>query len=323
MSKKRFVFNDESENSYGFIIPTTGIDISRFKKNPMMLDGHISLNSYVIGKWDDVKVDDSVLTGLPVFDTEDENASKIAGKVERGFISTCSMGVRFNRDNLKYIAGKLILEKCELYEVSIVPVPSNANSIRLYDSNTGDLMKEDEVQNLCLSIIGDSKKAVETEPSKKSNSNNTQMKIKLEAAANKIFGLQPGAEIDVAELSAKIVELDAQKKAGELKLTAIVEAQEAEKLEAINEQVEAALQAGKITADNKQKFIELGIANPELLTSTLEAIPNKKSLRDEVKNKGIADVATAEDFQKLSFEAQLEFKKTRPDQYQKIFTIKS
>lgn len=318
---KTFVFNDEQvKNSYGFIIPTAGISLDRFKKNPVMLDSHWKSNSSVLGKWVNIKREKTLLTGEPLFDSADENVTTIEGKVERGFISSCSMGVSFDRDDLKYIEGKLILEKCELYEVSIVPVPSNANSIRLYAADSGELLEESEIQELCLSI---SEGVKPKNPIKNKPNLNKNMKITLTSVAAIALGFSSTElEHDPAEISAKIVELQAAKKAVELQLSTIKTAQEAEKVTAIKSEVQLALQAGKITADKVAEFENLGIANHSLLTATLAAIPAKASLGEQVHNAGDSSVKTAEDFQKLSLDAQLAFKSEHPEVYKNLFTQK-
>jgi len=325
MSKQPFVFNDETiKNSYGFIIPTIGIRLERFKKNPIMLNSHYNSTENVLGKWEDVKKEKGLLTGMPVFDSEDESVAKIEGKVNRGFIKSCSMGVTFHREDIKVVAGKLILEKCELYEVSIVAVPSNANSIRLYAAETGELLKDEEVQKLCLSLI-DVDEVIDLSIETKNPENENMSKIKLTAAAALILGFTADTEMESAELSAKIVGLNAEKKAAELKLSAKLEAEEASKLTAINLQVDNAVTAGQITAEKKDQFVNLGIANPELLTSTLASIPVKKTFAATIKNTDgtQSEVKTAEDFQKLSLEAQLSFKLTQPEQYKELFTPKN
>lgn len=325
MPKKPFVFNDEKiKNSYGFIIPTGGISLKRFNKNPIMLNSHYNSTDHVLGKWENVVKEKGLLTGMPVFDSEDESVAKLEGKVERGFINSCSMGVTFNREDIKVVAGQLVLEKCELYEVSIVAVPSNANSIRLYAADTMEVLEDEEVQKLCLSLI-DVEGAVDLSLEAEKNKKNEDMsKIKLTAAAALILGMTADTESDSAELSAKIVALDAEKKAAELKLGAKLEAEETAKLAAINLQVDNAVKSGQIKADKKEDFVNLGIANPELLKTTLSAIPVKKSLGAEIIPSGEAgEVKTAEDFQKLSHEAQLSFKQTQPEQYKKLFTNKN
>lgn len=326
MPKQAFVFNDENvENSYGFSILTSGIGLSRFKNNPVMLDNHWNSTSNVLGKWEKVKKSKGLLTGYPVFDAEDEDAKKIKGKVDRGYIKSCSMGISFNREDLKLVGGKLILTKCELYEVSIVAIPSNANSIRLYVGDNETPLTDQEAKELCLSITD---KMPEFKNENK-NKNNTSMKIKLEAAVCTLLAVAVGTEMDQAELNAKLLALGterdtlkAEKSALELKLNAIAQKEEQAKLAAINLQVEKAVKEGRITADKKEDFVNLGISNLDLLTTTLAGIPAKASLGAQVDPAADTEVKTAEDFQKLGLEAQLAFKAKQPELYKKLFTIK-
>ena len=324
MTKKRFVFNDpKTKNSYGFMIPTEGISLKRFKANPMMLDSHYNSTSNVLGKWEDIQVEKGLLSGVPLFDTEDESVNKIAGKVERDFIKSCSMGITFRREDMQLIGGVLVLTKCELYEVSIVAVPSNANSIRLYASDTGKLMTEDEVKELTLSISTDGSTGSFGNSLENENNKNRDMKITLTAVAAVALGLGDNLEIESTELSAKIVVLESEKKASELKLSALLQVEEQKKIEAVNKQVDLAFKQGKITAEKKDEFAKLGIANPELLTATLEAIPAKQSLGTQTQTPtGGTEVKTVEEFQKLSLTAQLEFKQTNTDKYLELFTKK-
>jgi len=327
--KKTFVFNDEKEkNSYGFIIPTAGISLKRFAKNPIMLDSHNNSTSGVLGMWEDVKKENGLLTGIPLFDSEDEYAAKIARKVESNFIKSCSMGLRFRHEDMKIIAGVLVLEKCELYEVSVVAVPSNENSIRLYAAETGELLKDEEVQTLCLGLTPviepvDVSKELQLELENQKQKNEDMSKIKLTAAAAILLGFTADTELESAELSAKIVALNADKTAAELKLSARLEADEAAQLETINLQVAAAVTVGKITADKTDQFVNLGIANPELLTSTLESIPAKVSLAGKIIPVEAGEIKTVEDFQKLSQEAKLAFKAASPEEYKKLFITKN
>ena len=99
----KFILNDEAVvNSHGFRILTAGIDLTRFKLNPVMLDGHIRSNQTVIGSWKDITIEEGKLFAEPLFDMEDENAKLIAGKVERGVIKGASMGIYFSEKDLNY-----------------------------------------------------------------------------------------------------------------------------------------------------------------------------------------------------------------------------
>ena len=76
------------------------IDLTRFEKNPVMLFNHHRTcmgrrdEILPIGRWEDLKVEDGVLTGVSVFDGKDEFAVKIRDKVEGGFLCGCSVGIR-------------------------------------------------------------------------------------------------------------------------------------------------------------------------------------------------------------------------------------
>lgn len=321
---KPFVFNDETiENTYGFSILTEGIDLTRFSKNPVMLSDHWNSNSNVIGKWFDVKKDGSILSGLPDFDTEDQDTAVIAGKVERGYINACSMGIIFDREHLTVIGGKVILTKCELVEVSIVPVPSNANAVRLMHSD-GKPMEEKEIQELSLSVIPGIKN-----PELNLNIDNMK-KVFLSVATLMALGFkdQPTDGHEVADVEAKVVGLSNQvnsltQENDALKLAnkTAKEAQEAATKTRIESKVDLAITKGQIKADQKEEMVTLGVTAEKALDTMLSAIPEKQNFNAGVKTPaglGATTVATMEDFQKLSLEAQLAFKKDHPEAYQKI-----
>ena len=59
-------------NSYGFRTDVDGIDLTRFKKNPVMLYNHNPLQ--VIGRWEHITADGGKLTAEPVFDMDDTHS---------------------------------------------------------------------------------------------------------------------------------------------------------------------------------------------------------------------------------------------------------
>ncbi|MDH1881178.1 HK97 family phage prohead protease [Empedobacter sp. GD03797] len=152
--KKSYVFNDESKkNSYGFKIKTDGIDLSaRFNTNPICLNNHQNDTKNVLGKWIDVEQLQGLLVGKPEFDTEDLDGKEVVRKVNKGTIVSVSMGIFFEPEDMVYIDGELWLLKCELFEVSFVAVPSNANSVTLYNKKDGKQYTDSQVKQLTLSI---------------------------------------------------------------------------------------------------------------------------------------------------------------------------
>ncbi|WP_271783878.1 caudovirus prohead protease [Aquimarina algiphila] len=322
---KRFVLSDQSvANSYGFFIMTEGIRQDRFRANPVMLSDHLNSNCNVIGRWINIEVKDGQLTAEAEFDTVDKQANKIGGKVERDFIKGASMGILFDPSDLVYIDDQIILQSCEITEASIVPVPSNKNAIRLYNKE-GELWKEDEIKQLCLSLSGTTDPITQNLNPKNNEEHTDMKKITLSIPALMALGItNPDKDgIDASVLEGKILGLAnsvASLTAANKTLTDSIEAEQVQKA---TDMVEQALAAGKITADKKEEFLEFAKANFSLAKSTLEAIPAKTSLSAQVNTPaGTGEVKTMEEFQKLSLQQQLSFKNDNPEGYAKLLTYK-
>ena len=136
MKSKRFVLSDGSFiNSKGYRIDINGLDLTRFKSNPVMLYEHNPEN--VIGRWTDIKKENQRLTAIPEFDMEDTGTLSIAGKVERGFLNGASIGAIVKE--AQEINGVLVVTKSELFEASIVSIPADACAVRLYNENLESL----------------------------------------------------------------------------------------------------------------------------------------------------------------------------------------
>jgi len=324
MSKpKRFILNDDSvQNSYGFFILTAGGKLDRFKKNPVMLSDHINRNENVIGNWLNLEVKDGIIDAEPNFDVARPIGLEISGQVEREFIKGASMGILPNWDSMERVGDRLVLKEWELVEASIVPVPSNRNSIAIYNID-GKLMEESEIQTLCLSFS-------ENNPEIKINPENNMKKIILSVGALLALGYDnaPADGLDVAEVEAKILGLSAtnktlKEKNEKLELAAQTakEAAETAKKEAVTKKVDLAISQGKFKADQKDSMANLGIANEEALDTAIGAIPAKTNLGADIKvpgANGATEVKTMDDFQKLSLEQQMAFKADFPTEYQKI-----
>ncbi len=215
-------------------------------------------------------------------------------------------------------------------EVSIVAIPSNSNAIRLYASDDKSKpLTDEEVQNLCLSVL-DTEYEVISPTKPLENQINNMSKIKLTPAVAIALGYGEGTtEAEASDVNAKVLALSAKLTTAEGKLTAAEAknlqyetAAETAKLAGINKQVDDAVKEGRITAENKEKFVNLGVANPELLTTTLAAIPAKASLAAQVTGTQPSEVKSLEDFMKLSHEEKVSFKAASPEDYTKLFTKK-
>lgn len=126
VKKQTFLIHDESVNSYGFSILTAGMDLTRFKQNPVMFYEHNKEHD-VIGKWENITVKGSQVFADAVFDMDDPLAVKVAKKVENGFLNATSLGIEFSKE--PQLNG--VMEKSTVIECSIVSIPSNANAVRV------------------------------------------------------------------------------------------------------------------------------------------------------------------------------------------------
>lgn len=138
---KTFVLSDESVNSYKFKVLTTGIDLRRFLKNPIMLRNHAGES---IGFWENIRVENGKLLAEPVFSSTTALAKETADKVKEGTLRAASMGVEdavFSFD-AKYSDPKAengTVINCLISEASIVDFPANENAITLYDKKKGKI----------------------------------------------------------------------------------------------------------------------------------------------------------------------------------------
>jgi len=148
MAKYPFILSsDHNFNSYGFRVLTSGIDTIQYVKNPIVLYMHNRAwePKNVVGKGSNVRIEGTQLLMDVEFDSEDDYAKELEGKVKRGFIKMCSIGgdVVETSDAPEFLlAGqtKPTVTKMRLKEVSIVDIGSNDEAMRLYD-NAGQLLQ--------------------------------------------------------------------------------------------------------------------------------------------------------------------------------------
>ena len=274
MKPKTFVLSDESINSYGFRVLTAGIALDRFERNPIMLWNHtrsISDDSGTmlpIGKWANIRVEDGLLIADAIFDEKDEFAMKIAKKVEQGIINMASIGFVVNEESDKpelVLSGQTrkTVTKCTLLEVSIVDIGSNSNAVALYDKE-GNIMELSAGGQCAVGLINNESK-------------NESMDLKEIA---KILGLKEDAT--EAAIKEKLIALNQERKDEaatsrirelEEKLRQLEAEKAAQEKKAITTLVDAAVREGKITADKKQHFVELGCkVGADSLTETLSCM---------------------------------------------------
>lgn len=284
----KFLLSDESINSYGFWLLTSGGDLKQFKKNPLMLWMHSRAwrgttdEVLPLGCWVEITLEDSGIYAEPKFDMNDPFAAKIASKVEQGFIKMASVGIEIietSRD-AKYLKPGQTREtviKWRLREASIVDIGSNSNALAFYDSD-GNILNlsadggEIDTEKVPVNLL-DSQTAEDT-----TNTDLTMKKVAL------LFGLAEGATED--DLAAKVTETLAASTAkdGEIttlkaELQALKDADKAKQNAEAVSLVDAAVKDGRIDAKGKESMLKLFGADHEAAKETLAAMPTRTPVR--------------------------------------------
>jgi len=131
----KYILSDESLNSFGFRVLTSGLDIeSRYLKNPIILYDH---NGYIlsVGKMK-VYVEGDKLIGEPEWDIEDGMGAELSRKYEKGYMSAFSISfepIQLSDEPSMLLPGqkRMTVVKSELVEVSATNIPSNKNAVKL------------------------------------------------------------------------------------------------------------------------------------------------------------------------------------------------
>ncbi len=130
-----FVFSDESVDRYGDVIFARGWDLKNFNANPIALFGHDAATvENVIGRAKNVRVEGSALIGdIEFMGAEvNPNAEAVYQMVKGGFLKTVSVGfqpLEWELAKDKSRPQGVNFKKQELLEISIVPIPANANAL--------------------------------------------------------------------------------------------------------------------------------------------------------------------------------------------------
>lgn len=133
----RFVFSDASVDRYGDTIDVRGWKLESYRANPVVLFGHNDKTvATVVGKTVRIVVEGDKLVGDIEFMAADvsEEADTVFRMVKGGYLSAVSVGFQ----PLEWVASKdkarphgIDFKSQDLLEVSVVPVPANANSLKL------------------------------------------------------------------------------------------------------------------------------------------------------------------------------------------------
>ncbi len=149
----------EAVDRDGDIILADGGDLENFRKNPVVLDGHMHVTSLVVAK----SLKEELIEGEGIKATfqfasreTSEHADNIRKLWEAGFLNAVSIGFilhksepRLDENGEELRRGRIFLE-WELLEFSIVAVPANQDALRLGVKMIEDQENIDEDETLTL-----------------------------------------------------------------------------------------------------------------------------------------------------------------------------
>ena len=282
----KFVCLDESVNAYGFRVIVSGVDISQFERNPVLLYDHRDWG-LPPGRWENLKIEDGKIVAVPIFDETDVDAKKLKEKVENNFVRMASVGlvpIEWSDAPELMLPGQTqpTLTKCRLREISITAFGANHNALVLYDNNGSQINLHEISTNL-----------------------NIDKKMDLKIIAGALNLTEKASEAEVVKA---VLDLKEEK----TKLSTRVETLEKEK-QTLSDKIEnsekdvllnAAVAEKKITEKEKTVLIKLSVEDIKIALADRKAAVNLQNFTEDNPDSEIADLAKLS-WQELDMQGKL------------------
>lgn len=272
------VFTDESViDSHNEKIVVAGIDLKRFKKNPVLLYQHYNSTMTPIGRVKDIRVEGLRLVGEIEF-YEDDYSASIKKLYETGYMRGFSIGFKTLKE-VEQEGGVNVVEKSVLYEISCVALPSNENALLVSLKGIEGLKKREffteykiekkkYMKDLILKEFG-----FETE--EEALGGLKKMRTDLESA-----------KLEIKEKSLQVVQKNAQIDTLEKQLLKEQGASKKEKAIAL---VQKAVSDTKITKAQESFWMEQAEADYEKAKSYLDAVDSYTPITARLKDTGAGE----------------------------------
>lgn len=301
---KRVRISNDSLNSYGFRVLTSGLDVAQYNRNPVLLYMHERGN--VVGYVKDLKVENNEVTGELMFDCASELSQRCKKQFEFGSLRMVSAGLEIletSEDKDLLVAGQTrpTITKSKLFEVSIADVGANDDALVL--QRNGKVITLGRDGDCDLPFL---------------NNNNKQKKT--EEMENKTIALKLGLPETAtdAEISAKLTELNQLKEQN----VSLLKEKENLTLTNITSLVTQAITEKRLEEKDKDQFVELGKKiGAEELEKTLKAMHPAVKLSSVLGHQGGAP-AGEQKFTKLSevpADQIAALRSENPEEYKRLY----
>jgi hypothetical protein len=317
---KEVIISTSGLNCYGGRVLTSGIDLTQFQKNPLLLWMHrrsFDRDAMPIGRIDNLRTDGDRLIGTPVFDQNDEFAKKIESKWENGFLRMASAGIEIIEtsdapEHLLQGQTRRTITRCRLEEVSIVDMGGNDEALQLYDRSGKVLKLAAGEDNDALPLLAPEKKddPSVTAPDGKDNNQTNKSTQSMNKEILQLLGLSETATEQEAVGALRLLKEKADKV-------------ETLQLASITAVVDGAIAEKRITADKKEHFVNIGkAAGIDSLRTTLSLMQPVRKPTEVIRQTDAPRDAEPKPYAKLSDVPadQLEkLREERPQDYERLY----
>lgn len=317
---KEVIISTSGLNCYGGRVLTSGIDLTQFQKNPLLLWMHrrsFDRDAMPIGRIDNLRTDGDRLIGTPVFDQNDEFAKKIESKWENGFLRMASAGIEIIEtsdapEHLLQGQTRRTITRCRLEEVSIVDMGGNDEALQLYDRSGKVLKLAAGEDNDALPLLAPEKKDEPsgTAPDGKDNNQTKKSTQSMNKEILQLLGLSETATEQEAVGALRLLKEKADKV-------------ETLQLASITAVVDGAIAEKRITADKKEHFVNIGkAAGIDSLRTTLSLMQPVRKPTEVIRQTDAPRDDEPKTYAKLSDvpAAELEqLREQRPQDYERLY----
>lgn len=317
---KEVIISTSGLNCYGGRVLTSGIDLTQFQKNPLLLWMHrrsFDRDAMPIGRIDNLRTDGDRLIGTPVFDQNDEFAKKIESKWENGFLRMASAGIEIIEtsdapEHLLQGQTRRTITRCRLEEVSIVDMGGNDEALQLYDRSGKVLKLAAGEDNDALPLLAPEKKddPSGTAPDGEDNNQTNKSTQSMNKEILQLLGLSETATEQEAVGALRLLKEKADKV-------------ETLQLASITAVVDGAIAEKRITADKKEHFVNIGkAAGIDSLRTTLSLMQPVRKPTEVIRQTDAPRDDEPKTYAKLSDVPadQLEkLREERPQDYERLY----